>query len=262
LPWLLSPAESATIATSPDDDGLSEEARKVLGLLGSQGASFFDDIVRGSRLGRLEVEEALWELVSAGRITGDGFAGLRGLLGPTRNSSQVKRFGRGAPVFAAGRWSLLRVPQFMDGDGQTEDIDPIERFARQLLHRWGVVFRDVVSREARAPAWRDLVRVYRRLEMRGEIRGGRLVASFVGEQFALPEALEALRAVRNEQPRGEVVRLSGCDPLNLVGIIVPGNRPSATVGSVAVFRDGMPVDDVDEAKTQVSASLPDYGLMN
>ncbi len=262
LPWLLSPAESATTVTSPEENGLSEEARKVLGLLGSQGASFFDDIVRGSRLGRLEVEEALWELVSAGRITGDGFAGLRGLLGPARNSSQVKRFGRGAPVFAAGRWSLLRAPQFMDGEGQTEEVDPIERFARQLLHRWGVVFRDVVSREARAPSWRDLVRVYRRLEMRGEIRGGRLVASFVGEQFALPEALEALRAVRNEKPLGEAVRLSGCDPLNLVGIIVPGNRPSATVGSVVVFRDGMPEEDVGEAKTYVSASLPDYVLLN
>ncbi|MBK9261673.1 MAG: DEAD/DEAH box helicase [Polyangiaceae bacterium] len=243
LSWLLEPVGRANAATNSDDDeGLSEEARKVLAMLGSQGASFFDDIVRGTRLDRRDVEEALWELVSAGRITGDGFAGLRGLLGPARNAGIIKRFGRGAPVFAAGRWSLLRAPLLMETGDSQDDADPVERFARQLLRRWGVVFREVVAREARAPAWGQLLRVYRRLEMRGEIRGGRLVASFVGEQFALPEALEALRAIRNEPPRGETVRLSGCDPLNLVGSIVPGQRVPATVGSVVVLRDGMPVE--------------------
>jgi len=162
--------------------------------------------------------------------------------------SQVKRFGRGAPVFAAGRWSLLRTPQLFSPDDPAENVDPIERFARQLLRRWGVVFREVLARETRAPAWGALLRVFRKLEMQGEIRGGRLVASFVGEQFALPEAVEALRAVRNETPRGETVRLSGCDPLNLVGIIVPGERAPATVGSSFVLRDGMPVQEPLEVK--------------
>lgn len=245
LPWLLEPVDRHAPPTI-DDAGLSAEARSVLGLLGTMGASFFDDIVRGTRLGRREVEEALWELVSAGRITGDGFAGLRGLLGPARNVAQVKRFGRGAPVFAAGRWSLLRAPQMVAPDEPAPDTEPVEHFARQLLRRWGVVFREVVSREARAPAWGALVRVFRKLEMRGEIRGGRLVASFVGEQFALPEALEALRAVRNDPLRGETVRLSGCDPLNLVGVIVPGERVPAVAGNVVVLRDGMPVQEPGE----------------
>lgn len=252
LPWLLENIEKAGTAATPGDEGLSEEARKVLLLLGTAGASFFDDIVRGTRMARRDVEEALWELVSAGRITGDGFGGLRGLLGPARNSAQAKRFGRGAPVFAAGRWSLLRAPMVIDSDEPAEDVDSVERFARQLLRRWGVVFREVVAREARAPAWGALVRVYRKLEMRGEIRGGRLVASFVGEQFALPEALEALRAVRNEPLRGEAIRLSGCDPLNLVGTIVPGERIPATMGSSVVLRDGMPI--ADEAAPGVMAA--------
>lgn len=243
LPWLLESAEQSVVT----EEGLSDESRKVLGLLGTMGASFFDDIVRGTRLGQRDVEEALWELVSAGRITGDGFAGLRGLLGPARHIGHVKRFSRGAPVFAAGRWSLLRKPPMFETDEPHEDADPVERFARQLLRRWGVVFREIVTREARAPAWGALVRVYRKLEMRGEIRGGRLVASFVGEQFALPEALEALRAIRNEPRRGETVRLSGCDPLNLVGIIVPGERVSAMVGNYFVLRDGLPVTQEPQA---------------
>lgn len=253
LPWLLENVERTGAGPNSGDEGLSEEARKVLLLLGTAGASFFDDIVRGTRLARRDVEEALWELVSAGRITGDGFAGLRGLLGPARNSQQAKRFGRGAPVFAAGRWSLLRAPVVMNPDEATDEADPVERFARQLLRRWGVVFREIVAREARAPAWGALARVYRKLEMRGEIRGGRLIASFVGEQFALPEALEALRAIRNEPLRGETVRLSGCDPLNLVSSIVPGERVPATIGSTVVLRDGMPVVE-EKAETEVLAA--------
>lgn len=242
LPWLLEPT-----AASTTDEGLSEEARKVLTMLGAAGASFFDDIVRGTRLSRRDVEEGLWELVSAGRITGDGFAGLRGLLGPARRVNQVKPFGRGAPVFAAGRWSLLRSSPVFPTDEPGEIADPLEMFARQLLRRWGVVFREVLARETRAPAWGALLRVFRKLEMQGEIRGGRLVASFVGEQFALPEAVEALRAIRKEDPKGVTVRLSGCDPLNLVGIIVPGERVPATVGSSFILRDGMPVQEPPEA---------------
>lgn len=111
----------------------------------------------------------------------------------------------------------------------------------QLLHRYGVVFPEILAREPLAPRWRDLVRVYRQAEARGEIRGGRFVAGFVGEQFALPEAVDALRPFRTSQPDGRMVLVSACDPLNLAGILTPGPRVPALVGNLAVFRDGVPV---------------------
>jgi ATP-dependent Lhr-like helicase len=120
------------------------------------------------------------------------------------------------------------------------EVDPLEAAARQYLRRYGVVFRDLLAREAHAPPWRDLVRVYRLLEMRGEVRGGRLVASFVGEQFALPEALEALRALRREPRTGALVEVSACDPLNLVGVLTPGPRTPAHLGHRVRYRDGVP----------------------
>ncbi|UQA59271.1 DEAD/DEAH box helicase [Polyangium aurulentum] len=240
LPWLLG-GPSPEEAQAPDDGSLSEAAQRVLGVLRTAGASFFEEIVRGAGLGRAAAEEALWELVSAGRITGDGFAGLRGLLGAsTRPNARQRLAPRGAPVLAAGRWALLRTPVMAE---EERDADPLEAFARQYLRRWGVVLRELCAREPRAPAWGELVRVFRRLEMRGEIRGGRMVAGFIGEQFALPEALEALRAMRREEPRGEVVRLSACDPLNLTGILTPGARVAATLGNEVVYRDGVPVEE-------------------
>jgi ATP-dependent Lhr-like helicase len=181
------------------------------------------------------VEDALWELCAAGRVTGDGFAGLRALIDKNRTREGAWRVGRmrgGAAPAVTGRWALLR------STSSSED-DPIEAAARQYLRRYGVVLRDLLAREAHAPPWRDLVRVYRRLEMRGEIRGGRMVASFVGEQFALPEALDALRAIRKEAKNGEVVRVSACDPLNLVGVITPGPRVPAHLGALVEYRDGV-----------------------
>jgi ATP-dependent Lhr-like helicase len=133
----------------------------------------------------------------------------------------------------AGRWALLRAPGAPD-ETRTEEL------ARQYIKRYGVVFRDLLARETHAPPWRDLLRVYRRLEMRGELRGGRFCAGFIGEQFAAPEAVEALRAVRKEPRRGEVVRLSACDPLNLVGILTPGPRVPATLANSVVYVDGVP----------------------
>src|SRR5439155_11700012 len=136
---------------------------------------------------------------------------------------------------SAGRWARLVAPATGNDETPTpqrqtiQDEDRMEALARQYVRRYGVVFRDLLGREALAPPWRELVRVYRRLEMRGELRGGRLVASFVGEQFAAPEAVEALRAMKRAEKRGEVVRLSACDPLNLVGIITPGPRVPATL---------------------------------
>jgi ATP-dependent Lhr-like helicase len=235
LGWLLAPREGL------EDDELSQKARDVLGFLRASGASFLEDIATGVRRLRAEIEEALWELVAAGRVTGDGFAGLRALLPAQTPRGAGARYRwyarwnrRSAPRLGAGRWALL-------GAAPAGDEDRMEALARQYVRRYGVVFRDLLAREPQAPPWRELVRVYRRLEMRGELRGGRLVASFVGEQFAAAEAVEALRAMKREAKRGEVVRLCACDPLNLVGIITPGPRVPATLANLVAFEDGVPV---------------------
>jgi ATP-dependent Lhr-like helicase len=236
LPWLRVP--DAEEADAPET-ALSAPARDVVRFLEAAGASFLDEIVAGAGRLRAEVEDALWELVSAGRVTGDGFAGLRALISATqsRGSARARWHARwtrraGGPV-GAGRWSLLRAP------GVDEETR-VEGLARQYIKRYGVVFRDLLARETHAPPWRDLLRVYRRLEMRGELRGGRFCAGFVGEQFAAPEAVEALRAIRKEPRRGEIVRLSACDPLNLVGILTPGPRVPATLANTVIFVDGVP----------------------
>jgi ATP-dependent Lhr-like helicase len=245
LPWLLGPRDGVA------DEELSQKARDVLALLRSAGASFLEDIATGVRRLRAEVEEALWELVAAGRVTGDGFAGLRALLpaqashggggGGARFRWYARWNKRSSPRLGAGRWALLAAT------GAPADEERMELLARQYVRRYGIVFRDLLGREPQAPPWRELVRVYRRLEMRGELRGGRLVAGFVGEQFAAPEAVEALRALRREARRGETVRLSACDPLNLVGVITPGPRVPANLANHVVYADGVPQPDQDDA---------------
>jgi ATP-dependent Lhr-like helicase len=232
LGWLLEPRDGA------NDEALSAPARDVLAHLRASGASFTDDIAARVRRLRIEVEEALCELVSAGLVTGDGFAGLRSLLHSDKR--RRLRAGRARPLRApigTGRWSLLDPPP----PPAPEDV--LEARARQYARRYGIVFRDLLQREPGVPAWRDLLRVYRRLEMRGELRGGRIVGSFVGEQFALPEALDALRAVRRDAPGGQTIRLSACDPLNLTGIITPGARVPAMLGQWVSYRDGLPLVD-------------------
>jgi ATP-dependent Lhr-like helicase len=247
LPWLLASREGLT------DEELSQKARDVLAFLRASGASFLEDIAAGVRRLRAEIEEALWELVAAGRVTGDGFAGLRALLpvqAPRGAGARYRWYARWnrkqAPRLGAGRWALLGAP------AAGED-DRLEALARQYVRRYGVVFRDLLAREPQAPPWRELVRVYRRLEMRGELRGGRLVAGFVGEQFAAAEAVEALRAMKREPKRGELVRLSACDPLNLVGIVTPGPRVPANLANVVVYEDGVPVSP-DRAPTALRAA--------
>jgi ATP-dependent Lhr-like helicase len=184
--WLL--VEGAARAGGAKADLLSHPAREVLAVLESRGASFFADLARAT--GRLasEVEDALWELVAAGLATADGFENLRALLDPKRRRGEGR--GRSArPRHSPGRWSLLhRTAPAPEGN--------VGAFARQLLLRWGVLFRDGAVREPLAPAWRDLLVELRRMESRGEIRGGRFVAAFAGEQFALPEALDLLRSIR------------------------------------------------------------------
>jgi ATP-dependent Lhr-like helicase len=229
LAWLLEPRDGT------GEEALSAPARDVLAHLRASGASFTDELAGRVRRLRIEVEEALCELVSAGLVTGDGFAGLRSLLHSEKRKRP--RSGRARPLRApigTGRWALLDAPPPPVPD------DLLEARARQYARRYGILFRDLLQREPGAPAWRDLLRVYRRLEMRGELRGGRIVGAFVGEQFALPEALSALRALRRDAPDGQVIRLSACDPLNLTGIITPGARVPAMLGQSVTYRDGVP----------------------
>jgi ATP-dependent Lhr-like helicase len=220
--WLLAGPQPAP------DASLSHPAREVLAELQSRGASFFPELARST--GRLasEVEDALWELVAAGLVTADGFENLRALVDPKRRRGE----GRGRlarPRHSAGRWALLRRPA-----GLATQISP-SSFARQLLQRWGVVFRDLAVRETLAPPWRDLLVELRRMEARGEIRGGRFAAAFMGEQFALPEALDLLRAVRRAGESGDLPEAPPTDPLYLAGVLLPGpRRPAAQVANGAV----------------------------
>lgn len=221
-----------------DAKGLSPKAAEVLQFLKQRGASFFPDIVRGTAKIKSEVESALWELVAGGIITADGFDNLRALIDPKRRSGHGH--GRTArPRHSAGRWSLLY-------PSETEDrTAALEATCRMLLNRYGVVFREVLTREAILPRWREVLMALRRLEDRGEIRGGRFVSGFLGEQFALPVAVESLRATRDQQTTGETITISAADPLNLVGIVVPGERVPAISGRYVAFLNGVPTDAGD-----------------
>ncbi|MCW5976457.1 MAG: DEAD/DEAH box helicase [Bryobacteraceae bacterium] len=213
---------------------LSHPARETLDALRSRGASFFADLVRATRRLPSEVEDALWELLAAGLVTADSFENLRALTDPKRRRGEGR--GRTArPRHAAGRWALLRPSPEASAVGPDAG-EQSERFARQLLLRWGVVFRDLTARETLAPAWRDLLVALRRLEARGEIRGGRFVAGFLGEQFARPEAVDLLRALRRQNGEPAPPDVAAADPLNLTGILLPGPRVSPLLpGRVAVM---------------------------
>jgi ATP-dependent Lhr-like helicase len=224
-------------AHEPEARGLSDGAKQVLDFLRQRGASFFADIVRGTDKLKAEVETALWELVAAGVVTADGFDNLRSLIDPKRRAGQGS--GRTArPRHSSGRWALLYT------DGTVERNRTVEATCWMLLKRYGIVFRDVLARETNLPKWRELQMAFRRLEDRGEIRGGRFVDGFLGEQFALPVAVESLRATRKMPPTGETITLSAADPLNLIGIVVPGERVPAISGRSVSFRDGVPVEQL------------------
>ena len=214
--------------------GLSAAARDVAAYLEAHGASFLADIARGAGHLTVRTERALWELVTRGQVTGDGVAGLRLLLTPDLKRKQHGRKGAAAQAMPVGRWSLWR-----NEAPRAPDAAP-ETLARQLLQRYGVVFRELLTRETRCPPWRLLLQSYRRLEARGEIRGGRFVSGFVGEQYALPEAVEAMREVRRLAPDEEPVTVSCTDPLNLVGILTPGPRVPLHSRQVIAYRNGAP----------------------
>ncbi len=231
----------AALAPNGNDVTLSSNAQQVVQFITRHGASFFEEIVEGTTLLRTQVEQSLAELVAQGLINADSFGGLRALLVPSdrrRSFDGQKRLRRTAlfGIEDAGRWALVRKRRVIEG------ADIVEHVARTLLRRYGVVFWRLIAREAEwLPPWRDLLRCYRRLEARGEIRGGRFVAGPSGEQFAVPEAIGLLRDMRRREPSDALVSLSGADPLNLVGILSPGARLPALTGNRVLYRDGVPI---------------------
>jgi ATP-dependent helicase Lhr and Lhr-like helicase len=236
--WMIQRHSSDAQAVPP---GLSEPAQDALNYLRQRGASFFADLVRGTKRLKSEVESALWELVTAGIITADGFDNVRALIDPKRRAGQ----GRGQlarPRHSVGRWSLLYAGE------APERMALAEATCWMLLNRYGVVFREMASRETIVPRWRELLIAFRRLEDRGQVRGGHFVSGFMGEQFALPIAVESLRAMRAESPSGEVVTISAADPLNLAGILLPGDRVPSISGRAIFLRDGV-FGTADEVKS-------------
>jgi len=232
---------AGTPVVDPSELPLSSTGKALLKAFEQRGASFFGDLVNATGLLRTEVEKGLGELVAWGLVSSDSFAGLRALLVPSDRRRPIgggyRRRGHIAPfgVETAGRWS------------RTHERPPIpdeqvaEAIAWQLLRRYGVVFRRLVQRETLLAPWRDILRVYRRLEARGEVRGGRFVGGFSGEQYALPEAIGLLRTTRRENGAGELVAVSGADPLNLVGILTHGETVPAITSNRVLYRDGVPV---------------------
>jgi len=246
------PAWAALAATSHGALALSSRAQAVADELKEHGASFFDELVGSTHLLQTELEDALSELVATGMVTSDSYAGLRALLlPPSRRPSTTRRRGRRTALFGiadAGRWSLLRrstsaqVPGSRATRARGNDPELVEFVARTLLKRYGVICWRLLAREPQwLPPWRELLRVYHRLEARGEIRGGRFIAGLTGEQFALPEAIGLLRGVRQKGHDGALVSVCGADPLNLVGYVVAGARVPNQAGARVLYRDGAPI---------------------
>jgi ATP-dependent Lhr-like helicase len=235
-------------------------AQAVADVIREHGASFFDELVAGAGLLRSQVEEALAELVALGLVTSDSFGGLRALLVPSdrRKLGAGGRRKRRTVAYGmedAGRWALARLPG-AGQDGRQASAEAVEHAARILLLRYGVVFWRALEREAGwLPPWRELLRVYRRLEARGEIRGGRFVAGFSGEQFALPDAIGLLRETRRKTGSDGWVSLSGADPLNLVGILTPGPKLAALAGNRLLYRDGLPIASLASGETYFYQTL-------
>jgi ATP-dependent Lhr-like helicase len=282
LPWV------GWRAAAKDLPQVSPKARTVWDALSRHGASFVSDLASSTRLLPSEVSVALWELAAVGVATQDGFSGVRALVDAKRQHRGRHRQTR-TPGRGMGRWTLLstcaptnptevlrraqderrfpvrgepveprsgpiRNARTSPSDDQL-GADVLEPWARQLLRRYGVVFRELLTREDAAPPWSRLVSVFRRLESRGEIRGGRFVAGVGGEQYALPETIEPLRRLRDAPPDATPVIVSATDPANLVGVITPGDRVPAQAGSSVAFIAGRPVGSRQGAAFEVAATL-------
>ena len=246
-PWrrLAAPANG-----SAGDIPLSTGATRIRDLLADRGALFFQDLVQASGLLRVQTEEALAELVAGGLVTADAFHGLRVLITPPsrRRGFHGRRSRRGPSFDAAGRWALLE-PAPADGSAGARQ-EAVEHAARAVLRRYGVVCRSVLQREGNLPGWRDLLGVFRRLEARGEIRGGRFVGALGGEQFALSSAVELLRRCRREARTDEWVAVSAADPLNLEGILTPGGRVASIHSHRLLYKGGTAVATLTAAGLQ------------
>jgi ATP-dependent Lhr-like helicase len=234
-------------------------AAEILDLLKARGALFFDEIVNGTRRLRSDVERGLRELVAWGLVTADGFQGLRQLSGKAAHSGRRRSaesnyspggfFSGSGP---AGRWALVHTPEFDPGA-----VDELaESIARLLLQRYGVLFRDLYFRESFTVPWRDVLRALRRLEARGQVRGGRFVSGPSGEQYALPEAVDALRRIRRTERTGEKVWVSAVDAMNLAGVILPGDKVPSQSGKGMLFLDGLPQSVETPAQAAVKTPVP------
>jgi ATP-dependent helicase Lhr and Lhr-like helicase len=276
--WLSSALTAKCVDEAVLQQSLSASAQQIRQLLATRGAAFSADLQRLTGLTKLETATALWELAAAGLASADGFDQLRAMMDPRRKSVAVAQTPavslrkRAAARTTAGRWSLLCEPHEAHGDSVPNKHPRLERadealraqliaearrndaaldaHARILLCRYGVLFRELLVREANAPKWRNLAPVLRRLEARGEIRGGRFVSGAFGEQFALSEAVDGLRSARRESAarvNEEPVELAAADPLNLVGILIPGEREPSIPGRVVVFANGVVVQEDEPA---------------
>ena len=246
---------AASANGSAEEIPLSTGASRVRDLLVARGALFFQELVQASGLLRVQTEEALAELVAGGFVTADAFRGLRVLITPPsrRKGFHGRRRRRGPSFDSAGRWALL---EMVPADGSTEaSRDAVEHAARAVLRRYGVVCRSVLQRESGLPGWRDLLGVFRRLEARGEIRGGRFVGALGGEQFALTSAVETLRRCRRDSQADEWVVVSAADPLNLAGILTPGGRVAAVHSHRLLYRGGVAVATLTAAGLQLLEPL-------
>jgi ATP-dependent Lhr-like helicase len=335
-PVLLLPRRNAAHWTTlappqAEDTALSSRAQKLADFLAAHGASFFDEMLAGTRLLQTELEDALAELVARGFAHCDSFAGLRALLVPASKRPSPGHGRRRAMMLGiedAGRWALVRralpvmtagdeggrggavavgvevvssgvvgsplkgaptrggsvaggaiaVPASEGGDGRAgprlmgtsvatsptaqaaraakPDPEAVEHVARVLLRRYGVVCWRVLEREAAwLPPWRELLRVYHRLEARGEVRGGRFINSLSGEQFALPEAIGLLRKARQKRDDGSLVCVSALDPLNLSGTVVAGEKVPRIAGARLLYRDGMPIAALVAGEVRAMAGM-------
>ncbi|HEX3010289.1 MAG TPA: hypothetical protein VHO90_22015, partial [Bacteroidales bacterium] len=234
LKYYLSPNDNADI------DKLTVYARTIFKILGDSGALFFFQLEEKSRLLKSQVEDALTELISVGLATSDSFTGLRTLLIPDKYYTEKRRSGK--VIFdlqQAGRWWLL-THQENKADGSQQD-EYLESLAMMLLKRYGIVFRKLAEKEKVLFAWYDLLKIYRKMEARGIIRGGRFVEGFGGEQYALPEAVSVVRSLRKQEPSESFISISAADPLNLTGFITPGKRIASFYGNRILYRNGIPV---------------------
>jgi len=251
--WLPHALAQQCVEESNLQQALSPEALQLRALLQQRGACFSNDIQRILSFTRQQTQHALWELATAGLAAADGFDQLRAIMDPRRKSTTAPTAGKRPTRSSAGRWSLLyenlcEAPinhreredhlrqQAIDQARRTDAA--LESAAKMLLCRYGVLFRDLLVRESNAPRWRDLLNILRRLEARGEIRGGRFLSGFGGEQYALPEAVESLRAARTRDCSA-IITLAAADPLNLAGIVIPGDRIPAVPGKQVVYRNGI-----------------------